>query len=352
MLSDLRPVDWMTVVMFGWFLFERIRKAVTRRGVIAQLRQAAASHPDYKTGVLLALGCAVLWSGGYVSLSFVSATVGPFTLTALMLGVAATTLYLARRFRNPPWSKGVRPFMKPSIWDSRRGLLATIANGGNFLFSVVALYYMSAARAMSLINCYPLLLLLILVCCGRRSPSGSVISAAMVATAGMLMLAENEGAWFQSGGDAIGFAIALLAALSMAAYTVAMESVEEYIFDTHARLVYMTRMFFALFAVFLVIAFFAEEHSPMGLPTLAIVGANGLRVAAVYFMFCIAIDKAGPLIASCVAVLQVPLTLLFDSVFMATGPTRALGWGTTLILAGTAVLLAEELSRARASEVS
>jgi drug/metabolite transporter (DMT)-like permease len=308
----------------------------------------AHSRRDYVLGAILALLCALLWSISYVSLSAVTRQTSVLVLNTVLMGSASVFLYAGAILSQPrplDPKKTRRAFQR--TWGTGHLQFLILANLGNFVLSVWALRYISASQATALNNMSPALLAAVLVMSGRLRLSLSTAIAFVVVLLGVWITAAQSDLRFQSGPALIGSLIALGAGASFASWAYLMEGVEVSIERTHLRMKLLAAVFFGSYAVLVTITWLMGHRAQLSPEALTVLGLNGVRVAAVYYLFQLAVKRAGPLLPSVVVVLQVPLTMLWDHVWLKTVIPTQLFLGAGLIMLGIVAFLSDELARTK-----
>ena len=320
------------------YLSEKIPKVIRylRQPVPTGLPRAKS---DYVLGSALALACAGIWAASYASIDLLSPAVGTLATNIHLMGFAALFLYIgsviATRFK---------PVKQP-IEPRKGGQLAVlvIANLGNFVFSVWALTFISASEAMTLNNLSPLLLAAGLWWRGKLAPSIGTFLALVLVVLGAFLVNVDGNFTLRTGDHLQGGLIAIAAGASFALWTF---TLDEFEFASKAeRMSLLALVFFVSYVVLVTYGFFTNEQSQPTARDYLILILNGARVGLVHMLYLFAIEKAGPMLASVIVVLMVPLTFPFDSVWNQASITIQLVLGSILIVLAAAGLLSDELRR-------
>jgi len=307
-------------------------------------KDAGRTRTEYLVGSVLALLCAGIWAASYASLSLVSKSVGTLTVNIYLMGFAAISLYissiLVRVFEHAEISDVMAP------WQTGRAQVLVIANLGNFLFSVLALTFISASEAMTLNNLSPLVLAFLLWFRGKLSPSvGTFLALALVVIAA-LVVNLDPGFILRSGDNAIGSLIAVSAGASFALWTFTLDELKARMRSMAARLRTLSLVFMTSFTLLVTLGYLRGGSPSLSTRDFAILSINGLRVAVVHLLYQLAIEKAGPLLASIILVFMVPLTFPFDRFWNGALISTQLVIGALLIVLAAVGLLGDELRKA------
>ena len=325
------------------FLYEKVPKiwAYLKR---PSPKDAGRTRTEYLVGSLLALLCAVIWAASYASLSVVSKSVGTLTVNIYLMGFAAISLYLSsvlvKMFEHAKTSDVIAP------WQTGRAQVLVIANLGNFVLSVLALTFISASEAMALNNLSPLVLAFLLWFRGKLSPSfGTFLALALVVIAAFVVNLDS-GFILRSGDRAVGSLIAVLAGASFAVWTFTLDELKPRMGSVAARLRTLSLVFATSFTLLVTVGYLRGGSPPLSTRDFGILSINGLRVAVVHLLYQVAIEKAGPLLASIILVLMVPLTFPFDEFWNGALISPQLVIGALLIVFAAVGLLGDELRKA------
>jgi drug/metabolite transporter (DMT)-like permease len=333
----------ISIVTFVWFLVEKLPKLLKYfRGGAA--KDVAKSRNEYVVGSVLALLCAAIWAASYASLKLVSPSVGTLTTNIYLMGSAAVALYvgsvIAAKFRHSsPSEVKVRPGRKLAV--------LVVANLGNFVFSVWALRFISASEAMTLNNMSPLLLALALWFRGKLTPSLGTFLALVLVLLGAFILNTNSGFVFRTGESIRGSLIAVVAGASFALWTFTMDELKASFTSLAERMRILAQIFFMSYVILVTCGFFTVGAMQATTLDYTILILNGVRVAIVHVLYTFAVQRAGPLLASVVLVLMVPMTFPFDNIWNHATISAQLIIGATLIGLAAIGLLSDELRRAR-----
>lgn len=324
----------------AWRVVTRLR---TRREASQRRERAetAAGRAEVVWGASLSLACAVFWSVGYVSLKVLAPDIPPLHLTSLVLIVASLSLLVASNAavnashgRQPGRGRG------PG-WLDRNTAFLLLANQGNFLLSILALSYVSASQAMSLNNVFPVFLALILVVRGKRSFSASTLATVVMVTLGAALLTVDDGFRIGSGRHLMGSIIALCAGFSFAVWADRTDEVKARLPDAAARWRYLAGVFGVTGAASALAAVVSGPYPALSAAGVLLVLFNGVRVAIVYALFEAAVRRVGPLLPTVLVVLQVPLTIVVERVWLGEPVSARVVMGALTIMLGGGVLLAD-----------
>jgi drug/metabolite transporter (DMT)-like permease len=298
---------------------------------------------DYAVAALLALSCALLWALSYVSLKFLSGHVAALPLSAGVLGTAALFLLcgwaLARKLEGPQSIVRAAP---PRRLAPRMALLC-LANLGNFGLSIYALYFVSATQAMTLSNVSPLFLAALLLVRRKLLVTPGSTAALVVSLLGAWLLTAHAGGNIAGDGASLwGSLLALAAGASFALWADVADDMETRMRSMSTRFGVLASVFSLTFAVAALAAWVLAPVPSLSAADAAIIAANGLRVAVVYILFQLAVRRGGPLLAVVVATLQVPLTLLFEALWLDVALDRGLLIGVAGAVAGTIALSVDQ----------
>jgi drug/metabolite transporter (DMT)-like permease len=351
----LRPVpDWLNWLLAIITLVGTGVVVVTKtRAFLAYLRQPSSpgsrrsrSKRDYWFGAALATLCALLWSVSYVSISDVTrAGTSLLTINVVLMGSATIFLYVGALLTRW-WEQRAGSAAEASVpWRAGHAQLLVVANLGNFVLSALALRYISASQANTLNNMSPVLLAVALLVSGRLALTLSTAVTVALVALGVWLANADPNFHVRTGADLTGSMIALIAGASFALWAYLMDRVEDRVPRASTRMRLLALVFFASYTLLVTAAWLREDAAPIGRYALNVLALNGVRVAIVYYLFQLAIRRAGPLLPSVVVVVQVPLTMLVDHVWLRTTIPPQLIIGATLIVLGIVALLSDELRR-------
>lgn len=294
---------------------------------------------DYAVGASMALACALLWALSYVSLKFVSGRIAAVPLSAGVVGTAAAFLLcgwaLAQNLEVPERAEAAAPLRRLAP----RMALLCLANLGNFGLSISALYFVSATQAMTLSSVAPLFLAALLFVRRKLRVSPSSMAALLVSLLGAwLLTADASGHIASDGPSLVGSLLALAAGAGFALWADIADDIETRVRLMSTRLGVLASVFSLTFAVAAAAAWLLAPLPSLSAADGAIIAGNGLRVAIVYVLFQLAVRRGGPLLAVLVATLQVPLTLLFETLWLEVALDAGLLIGVSAAVAGTIAL--------------
>jgi drug/metabolite transporter (DMT)-like permease len=309
-------------------------------------KDAPRTKNEYLLGSLLSLVCAAIWAASYASLSLISPTVGTLSVNIHLMGFAAISLFIASQIASRFEAASAQT--TPQALQSGRLVLLVVANLGNFVLSVWALAYISASEAMTLSNLSPILLALALWYRGRLAPSAGTFLALVLVMLGAFLVNIDSGFVLRTGSNITGSLIAIAAGASFALWTFTMDELKSSFGTPSERMKTLALVFFICYVALLTYAFFFNPK----LPTLTsldyiVLILNGLRVAIVHVIYVFAVKKAGPLLASVIVVLMVPMTFPFDSIWNKATISIQLIMGSILVVLAAIGLLSDELRKAK-----
>lgn len=327
----------------GYFIEKALKLRRTFRTSTGDRRTRSPGH--YLIGSVLALCCAVIWGLSYASLSLVHKKASDLQINIYLFGFASLFLYIASAIEE--WRKKESPNIPSEPWNSGRAQFLVVLNLGNFLLSVYALTYITASHAMAFNNLSPVFLALFLWVRGKLTFSMGTFGALLLVTLGAFLVNCGEGFTLRTGNDLTGMGIAIGAGVCFALWTFFMGEIEDETRSSTARLRLLATIFFASYTVAISFGYFGDTRPALTSTEIGILALNGLRVAVVYLLFQLAIKYAGPLLATVVVVLQVPLTFPFDHWFNKAPITPTLILGATLIVLAAMGLLSDEIQQSR-----
>lgn len=304
-------------------------------------------------GVLCALGSALLWSAGYVSLRYVTALTGLFELNLVLVGsgffflLAAWILALKNK---PEQAKSNRQVARTNI-DRRAAIfcMIVVANVASFLFFTGALHYISASQTITLQKLNPLIVVLTTWMWLKHKPSGSAMSATMLAVFGttVILTSGNETITLDTVERLQGSLFAFLAGVAFAIFGVGLERVRVSTSCLADRLGYMTMVFLLSYILMSTLTVFQRSANGMDSLSLGILVANGLRIAVVYALYQAAIHRIGALLASVIVALEVPMTMIWEWLFLNVVPGWRLCLGSAAIIAAALSLITDQKLKQR-----
>jgi drug/metabolite transporter (DMT)-like permease len=157
----------------------------------------------------------------------------------------------------------------------------------------------------------------------------------VIGARGQLAISTSRDAW--------GITLAVCASIAFAMWQDGIEDFETRVESSPSRLWFLAFVFLVSYTIVVTVAY-AKGHAPRFDRTDTLVlGANGLRVALVYWLLNLAIRRAGPLLPAIILLVQVPLTILLDRAVLATMVSTQLWIGAVLITLGTVSVLLQEL---------
>lgn len=342
-------VQWLlailSVVTAAGYIAEKIPRLRAYFGSSSE-EHAKKTRSEYLLGSVLALLCAGIWAASYASLDLLSPSVGTLTTNIHLMGFAAASLYIGSLVA-ARLALGTSPPSVPANQGGKLTLLV-VANIGNFVLSVWALSFISASEAMTLNNLSPLLLALALWYRGKLTPSAGTFLALVLVLLGAFIVNIDGGFVLRTGDNITGSLIAVAAGASFALWTFTMDEIKASFTSPAERMRTLAYVFFLSYVVLLTYGFyFAPSTSQLTTPDYIILVLNGLRVAVVYMIYVFAVKKAGPLLASVILVLMVPMTFPFDSIWNKATISAQLIVGSILIILAAVGLLSDELRKAR-----
>ena len=314
---------------------------LSRRARAGSRSERATHVGRLLVGCALALLCAAIWSLSYVSLSYLSRDLPALQVNMLLLGGGAVALFAGSGMRLPSVGATGRQAEVLRAMGAARLAAMLLANLGNFVLSIYALYFISASQAITLNNLSPLFLAGVLIVRRKLRFDVTIAAAIILVSAGTWVITAQQGFSVSSERSAIGSGLAILAGVSFAVWGDLAEDVEQRIGGVAPRLRLLGLVFLGSF---LVVLPFALQQGFRQLRTLdvLIIGANGVRVAIVYVLLQAAIRNAGPLLTFTLLAAQVPLTFIWDSLFLGTQTASALVLGAAAIVTGGVALVVRE----------
>ncbi|WP_280156037.1 DMT family transporter [Piscinibacter sp. XHJ-5] len=333
-----------TLFSIGAFIIEKLPK------VIEYVRSPPPAEPakprkDYWIGSGAALGCAVIWAASYASLGMISSSVSTLTTNIYLLGFAAASLYIASVVYGL-FNRSAAP-REPVQPPSGRIALLVAANLGNFVLSVLALKYISASEAMTLTNLAPIFLAVFLWYRGKLTGKVGVVLALMLVLAGVFILNIDGTFSLKAGSNISGSVVAALAGAAFAVWTLTLDEIKGTFSGVVSRLQTLALVFFLSYVVLVTLGYAVGRLETLTTTDYVLLALNGMRVACVHLLYLFAVEKAGPLLASVLAVLMVPFTFPFDRIWNGAAITGQLVLGAFLIVVAAAGLLSDELRKAR-----
>ena len=311
-----------------------------QRGAIRQ-----RTPRDYAAGALLAFVCALLWALSYVTLKFVSGRVAAMPLTAGVIGSAALFLILGQSLAHRVDARrGGAPAAPPPRLGTRLGWLC-LSSLGNFGFSIAALYFVSATHAMALNNASPLFLSVLLVARRKlRITLGSAVAITVVLLGAWLLSQHDD----DTGASLVGSGLALAAGASFAWWADLADDIEMRVDRMSARLGVLARVLGLTFGVAAAAAWWLDPLEMPALTDALVIIGNGLRVAIVSVVFQLAVRRGGPLLAVVVAILQVPLTLLSEALWLGVSLDARFSIGVAAACVGAIALSIDQAQQSAA----
>ncbi len=338
-------IQWLGVLPLVWFFYERYKQF--RQWLLKRESSRSApsrSKAENLTGAGLAIVCAFLWSLGFFSIGLTTPNHSVWAINAVILGSATIFLFLGSFVVRMFEKKEPATTASALHLSSPHGIVLLFATVGNFVLSVYALYYISISQTMTLTNLFPLFLVLIMLVRQEMSWSNVTISTVLLVATGTLITNLDEGLYLKRESELIGSFVAVVAGLSFAFYAYQVGKVEKIIENVSTRMRFLAMVFCGAFATVLTVAHVSISEPISASADLAILVANGFRVALVYVIYHEAVRRAGVLIPATIVVLQVPLTMFWDARFLGTPMPRPLMIGAFLIVMGVVTLLVDELS--------
>jgi drug/metabolite transporter (DMT)-like permease len=334
-----RYLHWFVLL---WFVVEQgLKFARWLRKEPTDTRKIR-SRADYLRGISYSLICAILWSGSYVSLSYVSGKVDLFEINVVLLGSASLFLLLAFLIAYLLKQGGAASWQSQVDWKSITPWTVTVSNIASFILFVYALYFISASQTITLQKINPLFIALGTWVVLKRAPSRSTISTVALVVIGTVLITANDQFRFGSGKEMTGSLLAILAGASFAVFSVGLEKIEQRETSLVGRIYFMGIVFLLSYTAVVTVAYFQHRILLPDRMVMAILVANGLRIALVYGLYHAAIRRIGALFVSVIVALEVPLTMFWDSLFLHQFPRGRLIWGAVAILLGALTLTLEK----------
>jgi drug/metabolite transporter (DMT)-like permease len=326
-----------------------VQKApVVRRYFASRERRSTEttrSRREYLVGGLLATTCAIIWSVSYVSLSAVARNTSVISMNVILMGSGALFLYAGSAIARIVESRKNLP-KDAGVWRVTVAPLLVFANLGNFVLSTLALHYITASQANALNNMSPALLALGLLVLGRFRPSLATAITFAFLIFGVWFANSDAAFSLRLGPQLTGSSIAIAAGASFAVWAYVIDVAEDKIKRVSSRMEMLALVFLGSYAILLTAAWLTGSEVPRGRFEVILLTLNGLRVGVVYYLFQLAVRKAGPLLPSVVVVIQIPMTMFVDHVWLGTEIGRNLMIGGAIIVLSVIGLLTDELQRA------
>ena len=315
------------------------------------------SRSDYILGILFSILCGLLWSIGFTSLSWTTSRADPLEMNVVLLGVASLVYFLVfcisgtiSRVILGKQQQAVIPndsLESSGLWKGVVPWLVVAGNIGNFVLFFYALYFISASQTITLQKTNPIFVAFLGGLFLKKRVSAFAWMTVLLVVLGSVLIASDTSTGqfrFQSGGDLLGSLLALFAGLCFAVFSVGIEKLDWLQRSYQDRFKFLAGVFFVSFVAVLILAYFSRQpatSSPIGL---AILVANGVRVALVYLFFCAAVERIGALLTSVWVACEVPLTMLWDSQVFGTIPASSLVIGAIIIVAGGVALVVKDVT--------
>jgi drug/metabolite transporter (DMT)-like permease len=204
------------------FVKELHDKAVPNRG---------KGHPSLKDlvlGVLYSLSCAVLWSFGYVSLSYVTHQhMDLLSINTYVLGSASSFLFVAYFISRTPRVARSAGKERRVNWRSSVPWITAAANLGDFLLFIYALYFISASQTITLSKINPLFVIALTWMWLGEKVQKSAFAAVFLVIIGTLLITLNGEFGVDSNTETVGSVFAILAGFSFAVFGVGLERLKK-----------------------------------------------------------------------------------------------------------------------------
>src|SRR6266404_1979779 len=297
-------------------------------------RTITRSKKDYLIGVGYSVLCALLWSLGYVTLSYVSSKADALEINVIVIGSAFFFFLLGWRITRFWKNDGANTEIN---WDRsiEWSWVVVLSNLASFLLFIYALYYISASQTITLQKINPLFIALVAWMLRKEKLSRSALSAVAVAVIGTILILANDQFGFEGGNNVTGSLLAIFAGLSFAFFAVGLEEAGEHQASLTHRLRFMTVIFFLSYAGIVTVGYLQGRPLTAHGWVLIIVLGNGLRVAVVYGFYYAAVRRIGALLVSVIVALEVPFTIFWDWSLLhrIAGPRLVLG-AVAILLGG------------------
>lgn len=324
------------IIAFIWMVWEKLSARTIQTGSIR-----ARTTRDLVIGSAMSLACAMLWSVSYVSLSYVSQRAGLLEISALMLLPAFVFLFLsAGGFYLYERKVGER-FAVDIDWATWPPWIVIATNVANFLLFIYALYFVSASQTITLHKINPIFVAILTWLWLRERPTRLTISSVVLVVFAAVVIAADDHMQFSAGAPLTGSLLAITGGLTFAVFTVALDKIDRTNATRAGRLFFLGIVFFVSYSALVTVAYLTHKPVPLETTTLLILGGNGLRVALVYALYQAAIRRIGGILTSVIVALEVPLTMVFESVILDRPPSTRLIVGSIGVLAGAIVLATE-----------
>jgi drug/metabolite transporter (DMT)-like permease len=334
------------VITGCWFVFEQTRiliKKLREGKTPPTAPKKIRTRRDYILGIIYSVCCAVLWSLSYISLSYLTPKVGLLAMNVALLGFGTVFLFLGS-WLALLWKDEKISSSRISVnWSSPSPWIVTAANIASFILFIYALNFISASQTITLQKINPIFVAIGTWIWLRRKPSRSTLATVFFVVSGTLLITANDRFGFTGGSQITGSLYAILAGASFALFGVGIEKIEQSESGLAGRLRFLAMIFLISYIVIISIAYFRGRMISFDRIVLILLVLNGLRIAVVYALYYAAVRRLGALFASVLVAIEVPLTMLWDWLFLNTSPELRLIWGAVAILLG-AITLAWEKS--------
>jgi drug/metabolite transporter (DMT)-like permease len=306
---------------------------------------AKARISDRSVGLLCAVASAVVWSIGYVALRYVVLRTGLYETNLVLMGSGFLFLLFAWTWTQSRAGRSNETEFPG--WRSPEFLIVVVANIASFLLFTYALHFISASQSITLQKLNPLLVALATWIWLKQKPSAASLSSALLAVLGTTLIMTSVGDTIHL--DTIdrveGSLLAIVAGAAFAVFGVGLESVRERTPALPSQVGFMTLVFFLSYLLTASVSGFHQGPLRIDSASLAILVANGLRIAVVYLLYQAAVQRLGALLASVVVALEVPMTMIWEWRVLDVAPGWRLGLGSLAIVAAALNLMTDQKLR-------
>jgi drug/metabolite transporter (DMT)-like permease len=306
---------------------------------------AKARISDRSFGLLCAVASAVIWSIGYVALKYVMLRTGLYETNLVLMGSGFLFLLFAWTWTQSRAGRSNETDFPG--WRSPEFWIVVISNIASFLLFTYALHFISASQSITLQKLNPLLVALATWIWLKRRPSAASLSSALLAVLGttLIMTSVGDTIHLDTIGRIEGSIFAIAAGAAFAVFGVGLERVRERTPSLPSQVGFMTLVFLLSYLLTSSVSGFHPGPLRIDRISLAILVANGLRIAVVYLLYQAAVQRLGALLASVVVALEVPMTMIWEWRVLDVAPGWKLGLGSLAIVAAALNLMTDQKLR-------
>jgi len=329
----------LAILHYGSLIFKWLKA----RGTEAS---TTGSKRDKVLGISYAILCAGLWSISYTSLSIAVPKADIWEANVVLLGIATLTFLVLLQLHKP-LCKFIVPLAKhqstlvsqPATlhWKKLGTWLTLTGNIFSFLLFIFALYYISASQSIALQKTNPIFAAILgTVILRRKVPVTSWTTIFFVLIGSFLIINDftKTQDFFQMEDNTFGSLLALGAGFSFALFSIGLEKSSNYYQSYVSRLRFLLIIFFFSFVIVLTFAYYFGSLPKIDEAANWIFIFNGIRIAVVYLLFWAAIERIGTLAALILVSLEVPLTIIWDYLWLGLTPPYYLIIGAIIIILG------------------